>query len=151
MSKKEEKDNVKKEPTDGSQTIREAFAVSEVISASKTAGLFTPDENLKWVAFYRQLKAVADETRDILKDMYAQYEVVWIDQQHVDVRKTGEENWKNYQEAEAKLMDGLSGVVVEKFLTEDKVVALKDKNDYTTQVMEYLITLLVNKDGNKNN
>lgn len=150
MAKKETGTNVVDEPKEVSnetkRTVQEIIAISDVVAASKTSGIFTPDENLKWVAFYRQLKAITEETRSTLKDMYTQYDIVWIDEQHVDVRKTGEANWKNYQEAEKKLMSRETPIEIERFLTEDKVLALKDKNDYTTQVSEYLITLLVSKD-----
>ena len=132
-------------------SAEDIIVMSEVVSKSKTAGIFSPEKNVKWVNLHRQLKKHADEAKGALEDLQKQHDIVFKDGR-VDFLKTGEQNWLTYQAAYQLMMKEKVSIELERFLSEDEVYSLKDKNDYTTEFMEFLINNLgVKEDGNQIN
>lgn len=132
-------------------SAEEVIVTSEAISKSKTAGVFSPEKNVKWVKLHRMLKKAADEAKEALEDLQRQHDIVFKDGR-IDFIKTGEQNWMTYQSAYQLMMKNSISLELERFLSDDEVYALKDKNDYTTEFMEFLINYLgVKEDGDQVN
>lgn len=150
MAKKEEKANAAQELV-SKLTAEDVIIMSENISKSKTAGIFSPEKNVKWVELHRKLKAFGLEIKGALEDLQTQHGIVWKDDR-LDLVKTGEKNWETYQAAYQLILRKPAEIELERFLTEDEVYRLKDKNDYTTEFVEFLINHLgVKEDGNQIN
>lgn len=150
MTKKEAKAK-ETQAVESTLTAEDVIIMSDVVSKSKTAGIFSPEKNVKWVNLHRDLKRIAEESKGALEDLQNQHDIVFKDGR-VDFLKTGEQNWLTYQTAYQLMMRKTVDITLERFLTEDEVYALKDKNDYTTEFMEFLINYLgVKENGNQIN
>lgn len=126
---------------------QEVVTLRRVFSESKTAGVFTPEENTEWILFFRKLKAEDTEIKEALKELQEKYKLQWDEKTgQLDLKKTGEDNWMSYLKAESFLMNKESGVEIKKILTEKQIFMLKDKNDYTTDFVDFLLDTLVKEE-----
>ena len=124
---------------------QDVVTLRTVMSESKTAGIFSPEEDVDWTVLYRELKAEGEKIVETLKEFQEKNKLQWKENGQLDIEKTGKENWMKYLELERTFLNRDSKVEVKKFLSEKQIYGLKDKNDYTTEFVDFLLKSLVQK------
>lgn len=118
---------------------QDILTVKSIFSESKTAGIFNAADNVEWSEFFKKLKAESESIIETLKEIQQKYPLVWQETGQIDIKKTGAPVWMGYLEAEQIYLNKQSELTVPKFLSEDQIFRLKDKNDYTTEFTDLLL------------
>lgn len=116
--------------------------LAATVAQCRTKGLST-ESLLKWSSFYLKLKKIQDELSDKAKQLQIQLGVTVNAMGQIDIATSGRDNVKKYGDAEGLLMEEDIQLKVEKFLTPEELVTIKDQNDLTTHAYITLRDILV--------
>lgn len=116
--------------------------LAATVAQCRTKGL-SSQSLLEWSSFYLMLKEIQDVISEKAKQLQIQLGVTVNAMGEIDMTITGRDNLKKYREAEGLLLDEDIPLMVEKFLTPEELVTIKDQNDLTTHAYITLRDILV--------
>ena len=116
--------------------------IATTVAQCRTKGLAS-ESLLKWSSFYLMLKKIQEELSEKAKQLQIQLGVTANAMGEIDSATSGRDSIKKYRDAEGLLMDEDIPLKVEKFLTPEELVTIKDQNDLTTHAYITLHEILV--------